>query len=115
MIKYYLVPAEGDGLSPETSFHPKFVDELLLNWSGVHLPDKNCFLITVNTKEEEKLSSIEKETEVIDLTSNTKESKALVEEKLELSKIDDNKDVFEVIGKTVDSDFSKDKLFVLSE
>lgn len=114
MIKYYIVPAEGDGLTIETSFKPKYINDLKLNWSGIHLVDKNVFLITINTKEDSKVVDLNKLEDVIDISTNSKAVKAAVESKFNIDAIG-NKDVFETLCRLKEPDFTKDKISVKSD
>ena len=60
MTKKFLVPAQGDGKTTDTSFRPKYLYELKLPWSGKHMPEKQVFLIEVDEIEGKKISQLEK-------------------------------------------------------
>jgi len=114
MIKYYIVPAEGDGLTIETSFRPKYMSDLKINWSGIHLVDQNVFLITINTKKDSKVTNLNKLEDVVDVSTNSKAVKTEVESKFNIDSIG-NKDVFETLCQLKEPDFTKDKLSVSSD
>jgi len=110
MIKYYLVPSEGDGKTIETQYTPKFVSNLNLSWSGVRIVSKNMFVIMVNSKDTTKLTDLEKN-DVIDITPNTRATKDLCQTKLGIT-IRDSDDTVESLAKLQEPNFDKDKMWV---
>lgn len=115
MIKNYLVPVVGDGVSIKTAFRPKYLKELGLNHSLVDLrPEFNVFLVIVNTRDSSKISSLESNADVVDITTNTKAVRTKIKELKNLD-IVAGENVVEKIARTKVPDFTKDKISVSSD
>lgn len=70
MIKHYLVPYAGDGLTVSTAFRPKYLKELGVHFSAIDFPDKDMFLVVVNTEDSKKIQDLESNSDVISLGTN---------------------------------------------
>lgn len=70
MVKHYLVPYDGDGLTPSTAFRPKYLKEIHVHFSAIDFPERNMFLVVVDTDDSKKIQEIESNADVISLNTN---------------------------------------------
>lgn len=70
MTKYYIIPMIGSGTSQDPK-RPKYLDELGIHWAGIDFPNRSIFLLKINTQDAQKITSLEVNADVIDITANT--------------------------------------------
>lgn len=114
MIKHYLVPAEGDGQTPATAFRAKYLKDLKINCSAVHLPEKGMFLVVANTRDADKIASLESNNDVISLDTNSKSIRTKLKSSLGVDYVAGD-DLTSKIGKLVESNFNKENFSVSSD
>lgn len=114
MINYYLVPAQITTENGEPSRSPKYVGDLKLNWAGVYIETKDCYVMVVNSINPIKLNSLKSQVGVVEL-DNSKQTKQSVGNILNIPLVSDGDDLVEVVAKLQEPLFTKDKIWVDSD
>lgn len=114
MIKFYIVPSIGTGTSADP-IRPKYMDDLKINHSCIHIPAKNVYLIVINTRQAQKISALEKNSDIIDLTDNTRAIKNRIRTLLNSGVIADTEDVVTFIARLREPRFNKENFRVESD
>jgi len=114
MIKYYLIPKEGDGKSTETAFRPKYIRGLVMNNVVNEVPGKDMYMVAVNTRFPERVDMLEKLPGVNKLDNNNQLSRKSLKLLLNVE-ANDSEDIVEKVGKICQSDFVKESFSVSTD
>ncbi len=106
----------GDGESTATAFRPAYIHDLGIGTSAIDFAEEGFFMIATDCEDMDKISQLESNADVVDISSDKKDlaTRNKVKSRLKVN-IKAGEDIVEKLGRLKHDDFDKASFKVFSQ